>query len=558
MQDALLHFPPADRLSCRWRQQRDLEGGREREPRHGSAGAVSARRLRLVLSVLLVAGLLSCVGVARAQTLSNAVPSSSTTQEPSAIRVRSSQQLFATLCALYAAGYPDIPADTPPALRKIVLRLATTDDPSVTALRAFYKDHRLASNQATLASYVSFAMVVGPPPTFGYLVPTEGLPPAVRDLDGFQKLLADFYAKEQINKLWQQVKPLYDSEVDRLRGPVSNVVTVATAYTRRMGRFDGSRTFTVNVDPLIGSMTNFRIYSERYEIAVNPAVPGTMAEIRHAFLHFLLDPFPFDDRADVDAKRYLLNYAVKAPRLPEEYKYDIASYTDECLVRAVELHLQNLSSADVGAMLDRDDRDGYLLVRPIYYALDSYTRSPSTLAEYFPKLMKSIDVKAEADREAHVIFAPASTGTSTPAESAVDHIERWLDLGNQQIATQDAKGAAATFERVLKLDPKNVRALFGLAISSALDGQGQRAHDLFTQIVQPPISTYADPSILSWSHVYLGRMNDLAGRRVRAVAEYHAALTVAGIPDAARAAAELGIKQPYTPGDTDPGSEPHR
>ncbi len=517
---------------------------------------VYSGRLRFVLPLLLVAGLLAGAGVPRAMAAGRGGNQES--QEPSAIQVRSSQTLFATLCALYASGYPDIPADTPPALRKMVLRLATADDPSVTALRIFYKQHRLKSNQATLSQYVSFAMVVGAPPMFDYMVPEEGLPPDVRDLEGFRKLLGDFYASDHIDVLWQQVKPFYDSEADQLRGPVSTVVTVAAAYTRRMGRFEGSRKFIVNVDPLIGSMTNFRIYSERYEIAVNPAVPGTMAEIRHAFLHFLLDPLPFDDRADVDAKRYLKFYSDKAPRLREDYKYDWVSYVDECLVRAVELHLRRLSAEDLEAMLDRDDRDGYLMVRPLYYGLDSYTRSSSTLAEYFPQLMKSIDVKTEGAREAQVVFAPALTGPVTPGESAGDHIERWLDLGDQQIATQDAKGAVATFERVLKLDPKNVRGLYGLAIASAMNGQGERAHDLFSKIVQPPFDSFADPSILSWSHVYLGRMNDLAGRRKHAVAEYRAALAVSGLPDAARVAAELGIKQPYTPAGADPGSTSHR
>ncbi|MDE3137156.1 MAG: tetratricopeptide repeat protein [Acidobacteriota bacterium] len=528
-----------------------------REPRRSDV-VVSSGRLRFFLPLLIAAGLLAGAGVPRARAASQS--ESQESQGPSAIQVRTNQQLFATLCALYAAGYPDIPADTPPPLRKMVLRLSTSDDPSVQALRTFYKQHRQSSNQATLAQYVSFAMVVSGPPLFGYLVPQEGLPPDVRDLDGFQKLLADFYAADHIDELWQQVKPFYDAEADRLRGPVSNVVTVATAYARRMNKFEGSRTFTVNVDPLIGSMTNIRIYSERYVIAVNPAVPDTMDEIRHAFLHFLLDPLPFDDQGDVDAKRYLKLYSDKAPRLGEEFKYDWISYVDECFVRAVELHLRRLSAGDLAAILGRDDSDGFLMVRPFYYGLDSYVRSPMTLAEYFPQLMKSIDIRTEGAREAQVDFAPSSAEPPTTEESAGDHIENWLDLGNQQIAMQDAKGAVATFERVLKLDPKNVRGLYGLAIASAMTGQGQQAHELFSKIVSPPFDSYADPSILSWAHIYLGRMNDLAGQRERAVVEYRAALAVPGLPEAARAAAELGVKQQYAPPKTkeDPGSSSHR
>jgi tetratricopeptide (TPR) repeat protein len=551
MQGAFFHFSPADRLSRRSLRERVVKGSCGHCPSGGPGRGFFGRFGSSAVVFGLILGLFAGFSPAPAAAQAAAAPSSP-------VRVRPSPQLFATLCALYAAGYPNLPSDIPPQLRQLVLNLTTSQDSSVVALREFYKKNQASTPAATLAEFVSFAMVVGPPPTFDYIVPEEGLPPDVRDMEGLQRLLREYYAQENIDRLWQEVRPHYELEADELRGPVSTVVSVAMAYTRRMNRFEGGRSFTVNVDPLIGAVPNFRIYSERYEVAVNPAEPGTLEHIRHAFLHFLLDPLPFDARADVDSLRFLQNFAVRAPRLSEYYKYDWVAFVDECFVRSVELHLEGLSGASLADQLDRDDRDGFVLVRPLYYGLDTYARSQMTLVQYFPRLIKSINVKTEAARERQILFAPARKGVATPAEAAIDQSERWVDLGDQQIASQNAKGAIASFQHVLKLDPNNVRALYGLAVASAMDGQGERAHQLFTEIVQPPASTQADPSVLAWSHVYLGRMNDLMGRRDHAVIQYKAALNVAGLPPAARDAAQQGLKKPYAPKGQNPNATPQR
>jgi len=84
-------------------------------------------------------------------------------------------------------------------------------------------------------------------------------------------------------------------------------------------------------------------------------------------------------------------------------------------------------------------------------------------------------------------------------------------------------------------------------------GNADRAEQLFAQLVSPsPASTTAskpedaaDPAILSWSHVYLGRIHDLEGEREAAVHEYMGALAVEGAPESARVAAQNGVEEPY-------------
>lgn len=492
--------------------------------------------------------------------LSNPSPSQPT-QNP--IRVEASPQLFATLCALYAAGYPALPAPTSVALRNLALHMRQLKGPSVDALRKFYQLHRQPTDEATLAGYISFAMVAGPPPDFSFIVPQEGLPPDVRTLDGFQRLLISFYQEQHIDDLWQQVQPDYDAMASRMRGPVSEIVTIATAFTRRIPRFNasGGAAFDVLVDPLIGSATNFRIYSERYVIAISPAAPNAVDQVRHAFLHYLLDWMPFDDRAAVESKQAIMTAAINAPQLPDQYKQDFVAFTDECLVRAVDLQLRHLQPADLAAALDREDGQGYVLVRPLYEGLSGYGASPDDFRTYFLQLMNSIDTDNELARDQKIQFAPADAAQRDQIEAESNQVAQWMDEGNRQIAMGDAKDAVATFERILKQDPGNTPALYRLAVSSAMSGQAERARQLFRQVVtSPPGHGVPDPDALAWSHVYLGRMSDLAGQRQQALAEYHAALSIAGAPPAARIAAQQGVDKPYVVPvkETDPGGQPHR
>jgi hypothetical protein len=82
-------------------------------------------------------------------------------------------------------------------------------------------------------------------------------------------------------------------------------------------------------------------------------------------------------------------------------------------------------------------------------------------------------------------------------------------------------------------------------------GKPDRARELFAKVIAatPNSSSDAgaqpDPSNLSWSHIYLGRMYDVEGHRDLAVAEYRAALAVTGVPESARAAAQRGVDAGY-------------
>jgi len=112
---------------------------------------------------------------------------------------------------------------------------------------------------------------------------------------------------------------------------------------------------------------------------------------------------------------------------------------------------------------------------------------------------------------------------------------------------------------VLTKYPDDARAMYGLAIASVVSGDADRAKDLFGRITSGSASDTAsasvDPEILTWSHVYLGRIYDLQDERDLAVNEYRAALAVDDGPADARAAAQSGVENAYKPPTRHPASE---
>jgi tetratricopeptide (TPR) repeat protein len=499
------------------------------------------------------------MGAARAQSL----PAPAQAVNRQAVAIETRPQLFAVLCALDAAGFDsgaDTTSDSPGRvqLRRAMLGL---HGPAVEALRKYYNEHALADTGATFSRFMSFALAAGPAPNFEFELRRDELPPDALALEGFNKILADFYREEHIAELWQHFQPDYDKSIEIYRAPISDLVFTVMNYLREILRPSSPRYFSVYMELLAGRKTNFRNYGDHYEMVVNPSPDLPMDDIRHAFLHFLLDPIAIRYRVEASRLSPLLEIAARAPMLPVEMHDDYAAFFDECLVRAVELRLRRLSPGDLSSAIDQAESSGYVLVRPLYAGLTGFEKSEPAMGYYLPDLVKGIDVSAEQRRLRGVKFADAATTASTSAENnspkaakppaVSDPAQEDLAEGQRQISARNGAAAAKSFEHVLSSHPDDLRATYGLAVASALMGKPDRARELFAKVIAAApanaseTSTQPDPSNLSWSHIYLGRMYDVEGQRELAVAEYRAALAVAGAPESARAAADRGVQAGY-------------
>ncbi len=481
----------------------------------------------------------------------------------------SSEQLFSAMCALDAAGMQITPSFTYGAADWAALhdRLRQAHGPATDALRKFYREHALGDSGETLSRFVSFGLVVGPPPAFAYTMDHDILPPDVLTIESFDEVLRNFFREAHLNAEWGQMSKDYNRELARIEPPVRRTTFITAAYLREVQRSTNGSEFSVLVEPLVGNRMNFRTYQEHYSVVVGAGSDIPIDDIRHAYIHFLIDPLVMGSRQELDKKNSLLPIAAKAPLLPREYREDFFGLFDECFVKAVELRLNHLPPADLEKALAEDDSDGLILVRPLVAQLKLFEKDTPAMKYYFADIVKNLDVDAEKQRLQQVKFATAEPEkpkveeqAPAPAQSALD---RDLQEGDRQIASKNGAAAEKIFAGVLAAHPDLARAQYGLAIASILQGKGEQAQEMFEKVVAGEKKGVAiDPAILAWSHVYLGRILDLQGDRDMALIEYGAALAIADAPDSARAAAQHGQATPYNPpgaggsGERKPPSQP--
>jgi hypothetical protein len=483
------------------------------------------------------------------------VPSADT----SSVSVDGREAMFTTMCALLASGFEsEVSADNWQPLRaQLRERMQHQQGPAVEAVREFYRAHRLADPGATLSRYLWFGLVSGPAPRFEPILRRDELPPEVISLEGFSEILSNYYKEQNIGRLWRQIQPTYSREIERLHESLSQIVYVTTGYLRELLEPLSPRTFTIVVEPLVGRITNVRNFGDHYAIVLSGDEEIPTDVVRHAFLHYLLDPLPLHYSHVVAVKRPLFEKAALAPRLSSDLKDDFPSFFAECTVRAVELKLKRMSPGEREAALNNDDADGYVLVRPLFNALPKFEQSEPPMKLFFPDLVRAIDASAEAKRLETIKFA-AETSRQADDPTKQEEVARQnrmrpstvpndpeaiaaLTEGERRIAEKNPRAAEASFQKVLAKYPDQTRAWFGLGVVAMLDQDGARAKQVFGRLTSGEHAATQDPMVLAWSHVYLGTVYDNEGQPELAKTEYQAALAVEGSPDKARQAAEKAL-----------------
>jgi tetratricopeptide (TPR) repeat protein len=476
------------------------------------------------------------------------------------ITVDASEPMFATMCALLASGFEaNVSAENWRPLRaQLRDRMQHQQGPAVEALREYYKQHDSADPGAALSRYLWFGLVAGPAPDFKPTMRREDLPPEVLALEGFNELLSKYYQEQNIHQLWRQMQPAYNAEIERMHEAVSQIVFVATGYLRAMARPSEQRTFTIIVEPLVGHITNVRNFGDHYAIVLSGAEDIPADVVRHAYLHFMLDPLPLRYSHVIAVKRPLFVKAASAPRLAADLKDDYPSYFAECMVRAVELKLRRMSPGERDAALERNDADGYVLVHPLFAALPKFESSEPSMELFFPDLVRSIDLATELKRVSTLQFAFADRQRNA-SDLSIEEVARRraaampgtvpndadaiaaLTEGERRIAEKNARAAEASFQKVVAKYPDQPRAWYGLGLVALLDHDGPRAKEVFGRLTAGEHAATSDPMVLAWSHIYLARIYDGEGQPRQAEAEYQAALTVPGGPEQARQAAQKGL-----------------
>jgi tetratricopeptide (TPR) repeat protein len=453
------------------------------------------------------------------------------------------------------AGYDDgVGARGDSAVRQAVRKhLEGFQGESRGLLENAYQELKQSDSDANLSQWVSFALTCEPPPTFALLaeLPTD-LPPEVRRLRGFSRLLEQFYQEADIEGMWQQVQPAVEAEMIRYQDALAPMLFRTAGYLRLSAQSREFQGFKVWIDLMSApGAVNTRLYGGEVQIVVHPNAEVPLDEIQHAFLVHLLDRLSIRYREEVSRIEVLSRFAMFAPALDEAYKTDFELLTTQCLAKAVQQQLRRAPEADKLAAVDEALREGYVLTPYFYEKLDEFEKDGRDINRYYPDLIKGVDLKREAARLQATTFveAPSKPVRRAPAPPKVSEVDKMLERG-EFLMTQDMLDEAReSFMGALeKAGGSHAQASYGLARVAILEADPDLAREHFARAAE----LAEDPHLKAMAYVYLGRIADIIGNREEAIKNYRLALDAGDPSERTRELAEQGINAPFAR----PGEEP--
>jgi tetratricopeptide (TPR) repeat protein len=461
--------------------------------------------------------------------------------------------LFTVLAALNAAGYDaDLNSTANHPLRNAVREyLKGRNIPSLSELKLFVASHKMPDSNAEVSQYVSYALSIDGPPDFGYRYPMSELAPDVMRLDGLAPVLARFYKEADLETVWNKSQPAFAELIEAYQEPVSRAVMQANAYLRNPTSGYLGRRFQIYLD-LLGppNEVHTRSYKDDYFIVISPSREMRTEDIRHAYLHYLLDPLVLKFAESMSHARGLADFAEAAPALPESYKTDFTLLATECLIKAVETRLMPANKRE--AVVNQALREGFVMTPAFAEGLPAYEKQQQALRLYFPDMVKAIDLHREEVRLSQVQFVRDRAVATIKAPPPPPEPKVELTGPQKELAAADAlyterklDAAKEAFSRLLQTTPDRAihsRAYYGLARIAVLQREPEIAEKLFRRTLELD----PDPEVRGWSLVYLGRLFDAEGEREQATVNYKAALAVEGVSPGARQAAEKGLKESFT------------
>jgi tetratricopeptide (TPR) repeat protein len=458
-----------------------------------------------------------------------------------------SPTLFTVMAALNAAGY-GVDAASPnndPLRRAVQEELAKKKIPSLEPLKAFFERHRQRNDAVEFSQYVSFALTAGSPPDFPIKLRDVEIPPDVSPLQELSPLLAAFYQEADIDDLWRRSQAGIDRQIARYHHPVSEAVLQINSYLRQQTSGFRGRHFQIFIEPLgPPNQVQTRSYGHVYTIVVTPSAEPRIFDIRHAYLHYLLDPLSTRNQEVLERKKPLAEQAKRARLLDESFKEDFLLLTTESLIKAVEARLDRNPKAIQQAL-----EEGYILAPYFAEQLPAYEKQEQAMMLYFAEMAKAIDVTHEDARLAQVQFLRERPERVVKVEvpaPPLAGVDKTLEDAEQLYTSRELDRAKKLYLEALRQTdrkPQHAGAYYGLARIAVLQKDPETAERLF----QTVLGLEPEPPTRAWTLVYLGRLSLAAGNREQAVENFQSALKVQGASPAAQEAASKGLEQTTRP-----------
>lgn len=474
-------------------------------------------------------------------------------QNQSPVALDTSETLFTVLTAINTCGYDqDLDVSDPlrARVRAEVAKARQNSQAAEDATQAmcqYYQEHQQPEASKALAQYVSLALYLNPPPALTAKVKDADMPPDAALVMGILPLLQKFSETVGMHDIWEANREACAALTGRYHEALAKMLFDTEIYLKLPSSSRLGRDFTVYVDPMgAPGQTNARNYGSDYYVVISPG-PGAglkMDQIRHTYLHYLLDPLAMKYPATMKHLEPLLETVKSAP-MDQSFKSDVSLLATECFIRAIEARTAGSKKApetERAQAVQNSVQQGFILTTYFYDALLRFEKDPASLSNAYGDLVSGIDVGRERKRAAQVTFA--STSDTELLHLSRPHQARLLVAAEQKLSAGDTESAQKLAQQALEEKNEDQgRALFILAEVATHNSDMQGARNYFERALE----VAHEPKVVAWSHIYLGRIFDLQEDREAAMVHYRAAVTAgSGLPEA-KAAAELGLQKPYEP-----------
>ncbi len=216
-------------------------------------------------------------------------------------------------------------------------------------------------------------------------------------------------------------------------------------------------------------------------------------------------------------------------------RLDLARYNEE------ETSYERQAEVVRRKQVDLDMRQGWTLTEYFYGQLQVMERNPEGLSESMGQMVYGMDVGREQHHDEQIQFLPEG---SNEFVRRAPRQPTGMMLAEKKMLEGDLDGAMLLAKKA-EADPKQdqTEAKYVEARVLLMRGDPEAAEGEFKELA----TGSKNPHTAAWAHIYLGRMYDSADEPARqdAIAEYKAALAVAGLQMDAKAAAEKGLKTPF-------------
>ena len=325
------------------------------------------------------------------------------------INVSEDKTVFVLFALLNVAGYDEENNEQGmhPVRQRVRDRVSKAiPEPLRERLRSFYQQHQLS-----IYAYGVVAKLTSGPPDFAFTKEwkdVESTQP-FSQLKDLPEMLRDFHRAVPTDSIYQDVRGEYLSYISDYRKSIATEVTKVMSYCRVKSVNElaggGETRYAFIIPNLLQSYENnfsFALDAGFYSIDGPQKQPGAGYN-PHEFVHSVTNPMSYNKRYREQRQRAqaLFDVAREIPAIQKGYE-TIDNFFDECLVRAISLKYLDTGNerraAALRGIMMQEYKSGYILERFFYEQLEEYEKSKKPLREYYPQMLKRLNVEKELAR----------------------------------------------------------------------------------------------------------------------------------------------------------------